>query len=55
MYIILKLQEDVGPISPEDLVVLNDEGNVAVFDTPEEASDFREDNAISGQIVNITN
>ena len=50
---ILKQNKSKGIIMPEDLLVLNDEGAVAVFTNTLEAGDFIDDNDLIGADIKI--
>lgn len=55
MWIIIEMQHESDlPISELDgFVVLNEDGNVAIFPDKEAASSFQDENAISGQIFEL--
>lgn len=53
-WIILKMKNSGNKISNlEDLVVLNDDGNMAIFPSLDAACDFREENEIDGQVIEL--
>lgn len=37
----------------EEFVVLNEEGNVAIFPSRDAACDYREENEIDGQVIEL--
>lgn len=50
-YFILKYSTDKEPLKPEHLLVLNEEGAVAVFLTEADANEFMEDFEIRGHAM----
>lgn len=53
-HIIILTQQEGKPIAKmEELVVLNEEGNVAIFSTSDDASDFKEENEIRGIVIEL--
>ena len=47
------MQDPSTSVKPEDLVVLTEDGNVAIFMNFEDASDFRDEHSIDGQCVEL--